>query len=818
MLWPIAKALLGHYRRHPLQIVLVWLGLTLGVSIYVGVAAINHHALQSYASGERLFSHVLPYRISPKHSATKIPQGFYIQLRREGFYQCAPFDLLRGETSEGKDFVIIGVDPLALVNTHPVKGSDIISVTDIMHPPYPLLVSADLASYLQKKSGEYIVLANGYHLGPILIDDKNRVDGTRVVADMALVRMLNKTGGFSFIGCADMPAEKIERLKQMLPDGMSLSHGSRTELESLTRAFHMNLSAMGMLSFGVGLFIFYQAMSLSFIQRQPLVGILRQTGVSSWQLIQALFIELLILIVVCWLFGNVFGLILADQLMPSVSITLADLYDANVGFNIHWSKVWLLDSLLVCIAGTLLSCSWPLIRLLRTQPIRLSARLSLVRFAGLEFYWQALIACACFLILITVYQTQDMTPENGFLLIALLMLCVALFAPFIIFNLFNILSYILRWVKVRWLFADAAASMSYRGVAVMAFMLAMAANIAIGTMIGSFRITTDHWLSQKLAADIYIYPTNNSAPRIVEWLTRQPEVGDVWWRWQDEVRTRSGMLQVVSTGDSIGEQDALTVKLAIPDYWYLLHNSQGVMVSESMALKKGIRPGDFLTVDELADSKWQVLGVYYDYGNQYNQIIMSHSNWIKEFTGQGNVGLEVHLAGGADAESLTTRLDSYYHLPPERVFDNSSLRDQAMRIFDRTFTIADTLGKLTLVVGVFGIFFATVAGEMSRQRDVALLRCFGMSAKELITLSAVQLFIFGAISALIAIPLGLAIAKIMVEVVLKQSFGWSIQFYMMPWDYVSVFVWTMAALLVAGVLPLSELVRRTPIKSLRDAL
>lgn len=91
MLWPVVKALLGHYRRYPLQIILVWLGLTLGVSLLVGVTAINQHAKQSYAHGEKLFSNPLPYRIRPKHSANKIPQGFYIQLRREGFQQCAPF-------------------------------------------------------------------------------------------------------------------------------------------------------------------------------------------------------------------------------------------------------------------------------------------------------------------------------------------------------------------------------------------------------------------------------------------------------------------------------------------------------------------------------------------------------------------------------------------------------------------------------------------------------------------------------------------------------------------------------------------------------
>ncbi|GAM58651.1 attF component of attEFGH ABC transport system [Vibrio ishigakensis] len=82
MLWPIAKALLGHYKRHPLQIFLVWLGLSLGISVLVGVLAINQHAKLSYTSGERLFSNPLPYRIQSKNSANTIPQAFYIQLRR----------------------------------------------------------------------------------------------------------------------------------------------------------------------------------------------------------------------------------------------------------------------------------------------------------------------------------------------------------------------------------------------------------------------------------------------------------------------------------------------------------------------------------------------------------------------------------------------------------------------------------------------------------------------------------------------------------------------------------------------------------------
>ncbi len=216
-----------------------------------------------------------------------------------------------------------------------------------------------------------------------------------------------------------------------------------------------------------------------------------------------------------------------------------------------------------------------------------------MRFAGREFSWQAFAACAFCVAAVAVYQAPK-TQESGFAIIALMLISVALFMPFLMWHMFQSFSYSLRWVRVRWFFADAAASMSYRGVATMAFMLALAANIGVETMVGSFRDTTDKWLSQRLAADIYIYPTNNSAARMSAWLKEQPEVDAVWWRWEKDVPTERGALQVVSTGSSEGELDSLTVKLGVPNYWYHLHHSKSLMVSESMALKLDIRPGDYI--------------------------------------------------------------------------------------------------------------------------------------------------------------------------------------------------------------------------------
>ncbi|GEM76933.1 ABC transporter permease [Vibrio sagamiensis] len=817
MLWPVVKAMLGHYRRHPLQLVLVWLGLTLAVSLLVGVTSINQHAQQSYETGETLFLTPFPYRIKTKFSANKIPQGFYVQLRQAGFNKCVPFDVQHPELQTGTNLTLLGVDPLSLLPLYQGKSLSDFSILTLMKPPFPVLVSQQLAEHMGWRNGDFIALNDGGQLGPLAIDNENLIVGSRLIADMSLLRKLKRTSNLSTIACGDMSVEKLNTLKSLLPNGMRLVRNGRTELESLTRAFHTNLTAMGMLSFLVGLFIFYQAMSLSFTQRQRLVGILRQNGVNGIQLAKSLMFELTFLVLVAWICGNILGLFLANKLIPSVSSSLNELYDANIGLSIGWSWSSSLNSLLMAALGAGVSCFWPLIRLINSEPIRLSSRLSLMRFTGKEFSLQALLACACCVAGIAVYQAPR-TLESGFAIIILMLVSVALFTPFIMWQIFNNFSKSLRWVRARWLFSDAAASMSYRGVAMMAFMLALAVNIGVETMVGSFRDTTDKWLNKRLVADLYIYSTNGTATRMSGWLAEQPEVESVWWRWEKDILVENGVLQVVSTGASLDERSSLPVKLSVPNYWQRLHNTQSIMVSESMALSHKILPGDEISLYPTLKKKWEVVGIYYDYGTPYDQILMSHRNWLNEFSGTGDIGLGVSLKQNVDKQNLRDRLINLFRLPQDQIIDNKSIYNQVMRVFDNTFSIAGTLGNITLIIAAFGLFFATLAGEYSRQKHFALLRCMGVSGKELVLLGGFQLFLLGVLSAIVAIPLGFALAHLIVDVVMKHSFGWSLELHTIPWKYMQTIALAMFSIMFAGALPVLRMIKRTPMKSLRDAL
>lgn len=817
MLWPIVKALLGHYRRYPFQLLLVWLGLTLGVSLLVGVTSISKHVRLNSETGEQMLADPLPLKIRAKKPTDSIPYHFYTQLQHEGFTQCVPFKEVLLDSKSKKTVTFVGVDRRITVPAREVSVAEHLYHNAQKGGVSPIVVSESLAKSVELNNGSYLSILDGKKVGPVVIDNWGVLDRNEVISNPAVFKRVDNNAGVSQIACADMEPDKVFVLKNMLPDGLVLSRNSRSELESITKAFHMNLTAVGMLSFLVGLFIFYQAMSLSMAQRQRLVGILRQTGVSGWQLVQALLLELFALILVSWVCGNFLGMCLSYYMIPTVSQSIGFIYNGSDTLTSGWSWQASCLSLYMTIGGALLACVWPAIRLLRAQPIRLSKRLSLVRFASVEFAIQTLFAIMFALIAIVLYKAPK-TEHTGLAIIVFTLLSVAMFTPFVIWKLFNYLSKTLRTVKVRWFFSDAAASMSYRGVATMAFMLAVAANVGVETTVGSFRHTTDNWLSQRLAADLYVYPDASKVGSISSWLEKQPEISEVWQRWEKEILTPTGPLQVISTGFSAGEKSSIPLKQTLPNFWHSLKTTKSILISESMENKLDIEPGEKVDLRGTLGSGWSVVGVYYDYGNPYSQVIISKQNWFKAFAGTGSVSLGLKLPQWVNPTIVEKNIEAKYHFSNGRVFDNKSIHKKAMSLFDRTFEVADTLGHITLVIAIFGIFFATLAGEVSRQRHISLLRCFGMSGREIILMGGLQLLCFGLLSIIIAMPLGLLLSHFIVNIVIEQSFGWTMQLQFVPSQYIITVSTVMLALMFAGAIPVLRMIRNTPIKLLKDAI
>ncbi|WP_413111640.1 FtsX-like permease family protein [Thaumasiovibrio sp. DFM-14] len=815
MFVPVANAVWGHYTKHRLQLVLVWLGLTLGISLLVGVLAINYQARTSYQLNKQLLSNPFPYFVINKQLGERVQDSAYITLRRNGFSKCVPLERAVVTTSQDQVLEIMGIDTVAMLNLDSSSFSDA-ELSRFTRHPDSILISQSYAILLGISNDQMVETDYG-PIGPFRLVGDRLLGGARLMADIGLVKGLNNSPGLSAIACGAMSDNQLQRLSKILPNHLRMDGRQTDDLSPLTRAFHRNLLAMGLLAFIVGMFIFFQAMSLSFTQRQPLIGQLRQLGVGGRQLTSVLVVEVLIWLVVAVLSGNMFGLLLANVLMPSVALTLSDLYGAVVPHQVEWHWQWGLVSVLVAVTGTACACAWPMVRLIRTPPSRLSRHLSLFRATRREFRVQALFACILAVIAYAIYQLPP-REWSGLAVIGLILLSAALLMPFLVWRLFFFLALILRTPKLRWFFTDAAASLSYRGVAAMAFMLALAANIGMDTMVGSFRHATLEWLQTRIAADIYIRPQVDEVQSISYWLQQRDDVDSVYWRWSTEFNSEQGALQAASIGTSSEERESLTMKVSVPNYWFEFHTGQGILVSESLALKRNWVPGQRVHLPEPFKGEWRVAGIYYDYGNPYGQVMLPHKRWRQLYANQGRVGLAAKITADADPNLLENLLLERFSLRDDQVANQQTLLNESMWIFEQTFKVTDALGLLTLVIAVSGLFFATTAGELSRAKQFALLRCMGLSGKELVIIGGGQLMVLGLLTATFALPLGITVAHLLIDRILRHSFGWTMELVLFPSQYVIILGISLVALMLAGGWPVLRLIRRSAMRSFREAL
>lgn len=815
---PVAKALFGHYRRHPFQVLLVWLGLTLGVALLVGVMSINQHAQDSYQKGASFFTNPFPYVLHHRERGKRIDESLYISMRRAGFNQCVPVDIYRTSTADGHDIQLMGMDTVAMFAFNVANPNSVAAEQPLFDGYATQWVSTELANHFGWVDGQKITLKNGSEIGPIKLVEGGKIgSGTRLLGDMSVIRRLAEHNGFKLIYCGEMDTNSRHALRDILPSTITFSRTETAQLGPLTRAFHLNLFAMGLLAFVVGLFIFYQAISLSMAQRQPLVGLMRELGVGRKSLASVVSVEMLIWLILGLIGGNITGLVLAQKLMPTVATTLSDLYGANVDLTLHWQWKWGLYSFLLGVCGFAMASGWPLYRLLTTPPARLSKRMSLVRFSGREFSWQAVAASLLILIALAVYSAPQ-SQTQGFTLIALILISGGLLLPFMMWKSFLMLSDKIKVARLRWFLSDASASLSYRGIAAMAFMMAIATNIGMETMVGSFRVATENWLQQRLAADIYVRPDKAVAEKLSHWLTEQDGVKRSLVQWRHEIDTAQGVVEIHTIGTSAEEREALAIKVAAPDYWNHLHQSKSLMLSESLALKFDAQPGDTVSLPAPFGGNWRVAGIYFDYGNPYSQVIVSNRSsllpWIQS---SGRVGVAALFEDGSDEDELVKTMRHQFNLQDSQVSNQREILATAMRIFDRTFLVTDTLCTLTLIIAICGLFFSTLATELSRQRQYTLLRYMGISGRELAFLGGGQLMLIGLFSTLFALPLGLIIAEVLINIVLKYSFGWTMSVSYFPTSYLITLGGSLLTLLIAGCWPVWRLIKRSAVLSFRDA-
>ncbi|MCC6162753.1 MAG: FtsX-like permease family protein [Acidobacteria bacterium] len=631
-------------------------------------------------------------------------------------------------------------------------------------------------------------------------------------------------------------AEAEAAVRARLPDGVNVQRPSRrsAQVERMLAAFHMNLTALSSIALLVGLFLVYNAVSVSVLARRHEIGTLRALGGTSRQ-VQALFLgEALVFGALGVAAGVPLGRALASAMGSLTSATVATLYVRSAAATPELSG-W--DVLLAAVIGLPLSlaAAWlPAREAARVPPTavmrgadRVTARL---RNGGvMPAVGVGLIVLAAGLARV---PAVDGLPLAGYAAAAALVFGAALLTPPVLRGAARVgRTASFRLLRVGgWLaHANLGGHVSRVAVSVAALATSLAMTVAITVMVGSFRETVIEWVGQTLRADLYVGPATRASgaravaiSQTVEAVVRaHPDVLAVdAFRNLSVTYDDTPITLVAGDVDTLLSHGGLRVKAPVDGRAALqaLAGRDVVAVSEPFAMRHDLRVGDRVTLPTPQGPRtFDVAAVFYDYSNDRGVVRMDIAVFTRHFGDRRPAGLAVYLREGADAVAVRDALlRDIEGTAGVFIHSNRALRQEVLRIFDSTFAVTYALQAIAVLVALLGIIGTLMTLVIERRREIAILRALGTSRRQLTTMIVGEAAMLGAIAQGMGLGVGLLLSLILVYTVLVQSFGWTIQWYV-PWRALArMSAFVVIATLVAGLYPAWRAMRDVSVVPERD--
>jgi putative ABC transport system permease protein len=790
-----------------MQLATLLIGLISATALWSGVQALNQQARLSYDRAAATFGGARTAMLADRDRAT-FPQQLFVDLRRAG-WPVSP--VLEGRIQiGGRSFRLLGIEPVTIpaeVGNAPAIGRA--GLQSFVTPPGEMLVAPETLTDLDLPEGATPLSSDGTLLPPLRLQ-------TQLVPDVLVVdigiaqRLLKMPDQVSrlLIGKAKArraPLESIagDKLRLIEPD-------AETDLERLTDSFHLNLTAFGLLSFVVGLFIVNSAIGLAFEQRLPMLRTLRACGVSARMLNTVLVVELVALALVAGIIGLVCGYLIAASLLPDVAASLRGLYGAQIPGELTLKSEWWVAGIIISVVGALLAATTSLLKAIRL-PVLVAAQPQAWQQA--QHRWlilQGALALAVFAAAGGLLWYGD-SLVSGFVVLAGLLLGAALGLPAILELVLSLGQRSAHRALAAWFWADSRQQLSGLSLALMALLLALSVNVGVGTMVESFSRTFVSWLDGRLTADVYLNAADDAQARaITAWLRKRPDVSAILPGGRAETQLAGAPLEIFGLPDHATYREHWPLLRATENAWVKLRPGNAAFVSEQLALRLKLAIGDHLDVPT-PGGNWplEVVGIYADYGNPKGQIAVNFAALTRYFPNipLTRIGLRAEPAA---VPALMSDLREKFGLDERNLIDQATLKAESKRIFNRTFAVTAALNAFTLGVAGIALLTSLLTLGNSRLPQLAPLWAIGITRGKLAMVELLKTMSVALITALLALPLGLMVAWCLIAVVNVKAFGWRLPFHVFPLQLAELFLVAMAAALLAAIIPVLKLARLQP--------
>ena len=833
---PLWKLAWRRMRRRPFQYILFILSIALGVAMIVSIDLANGSAQRAFELSADAIAGRTTHRIVSV-APTGVEESVYRRLEREiGYSPAAP--VVEGYVSASElgeqTLQLVGVDLFAekpfrsYFDDDSGEGTE--ALTAFLTKPNTVILSQNLSRQYGVQAGDYLTLnisgreQKAQVVGTIQPANNLTRDAldSLLFTDIASAQeILGKIGYLSHIDLIAENEADLAPIQFILPPGVQLESAEiqKNAVRQMTAAFKLNLTALSLLALVVGMFLIYNTVTFSVLQRRSLFGILRCLGATPGQLFTLILGEAIALSILGSLLGLGFGVVLGRGIVGLITQSINDFYFVVSVRQISVAPSTLVKGGVIGIAAAIVASLVPALEAMQTSSQSTLQRSTLESKVQKILPWLVLASASLSLLAISLLAIKGGGLIIAFTgLFAILLAAALLTVPLtdwlmqgltpITSGLFGVLGKLAPRTISR--------SLSRTSVAIAALMIAVSVIVGVSIMVGSFRGTVVQWLDQTLQADIFVTPPTTTAnrifgrldPKAIAEIKRWPGLEDVVTYNETDlvVQEYNRTVKLISAGGDVshGQRPYAWIRNDVSNPWLQMEEEGGVIISEALMLKENLsEPPETITLETTFGlQSFPVVAVFYDYSSDQGTILIDDDLFIELWQDDSIASLGLFVQPGQSVEAIVSDLKNHFRGRQDLfIQSNQTLRTGSLEIFDRTFAITSALRLLAIIVAFIGVLSALMSLQLEKTRELGILRATGMTPSQLWWLTLLETGLMGSVAGVLAMPLGYALAWILIYVINVRSFGWTLQMQLQPSYFWQSLIVAVVAGLLAGIYP-----------------
>jgi putative ABC transport system permease protein len=808
--------LLAQLRESPARLLVTVLAIALGLALGSAVYLVNTAALNEFGlATKRLVGEADVVVRGPREGFS---EQLFTRLASDAAVSAASpvLELEAALPGRHDTLKVLGVDPFRAATLQPALIGDIGGALFALFQPDSIYLSSSAAQDLKLRRGDLLQVIVGSSPKALRVQgtlSEGSYSQSLGLMDIASAQWtFNQIGRLNRIDLRLHPGTDVDlfrrALGQTLPAGV-LAVAPQVERDraiTVTRAYRVNLNMLALVALWTGAFLVFSTQSLSVLRRRRSLALLRALGVTRGQLQRALIGEGAALGVAGSFVGIILGVLFAAAALHFLTGDLGNGQLRAVGASIRAAP---LPMLAFFVMGTVVASigSWLPARSAARQPPARSLKGGDGDYAVMArnsaYSGVAMLGLGAAL---SRLPPVGGLPVFGYAAIAALLFGAVLLVPTLTVKALN-LAPRTRRIVVDTAVAQLRENVGLSTLSLASIIVSFSLMVAMAIMVYSFRVSFDHWLVKLLPADMQL---------------REPIGSDTaYWSAADQAklaavagisriefrRTRPLLLDpsrapvILIARGATAAQAADELPLVRSDRRPLPSNTERAWISEALQDLYGYQLGDRIDLPLAGRTqRFTVAGIWRDYARTSGSIVISRQAYLAA-TGDSSANEgSVWLNPGANAAATETALRARFARGDSLdILTSTALRERSLQIFDRAFAITYALEAIAVIIGLTGVSFAASSTALARRAEFGMLRHIGMLRGQIVAMLASEGILTSAFGVAYGLGLGTALSLVLVYVINRQSFNWSIDLAVPAWQLAALSVTLVAAAAVTAV-------------------